>query len=190
MGSAAREEEGSRVTHHPHMPAPRGWPSRTRVVFRARAFWSRDILKEDVGLAARRRAGISEPAEGVAQPPREAGFLGCPQPWAGPTREPRPPLCRGLAHLGFLQPPRGYGGQDEGVVASVPAALPHRAGLGRGPRAAGRGGGRGADVAARQSAGEAERLEAAAGSAQRSRQLQRLGVRAVAAAVAALLPGS
>lgn len=69
-------------------------------------------------------------------------------------------------------------------MGSARAALPHRrAGLGRGLLAAGRGGRRGADVAARQAAGEAERQEAAAGSAQPGPQLQR-------PAAAALLPDS
>lgn len=46
---------------------------------RARAFRSLDVLKEEWGLARRRGAGISYPAEGAAEPPGEAGFPWRPQ---------------------------------------------------------------------------------------------------------------
>lgn len=153
--------------------------------FRARAFRSRDVLKEALGLAGRRGVGISHQAESVALPSGQAGFHRCPQPGAGPTREPRPPLCRGRAprppllaalgrplrlQAGLPRPGPGRGGQRPRGTAFLPR--------GAWARGAGRGRGRGTDVAARPAAREAGRPgggEAAAGAAQPCPQLRRQG---------------
>lgn len=71
-GSAAPDEEGSRASPHRHEPAPRG---RSSPEGRAGAFCgeSKALPREHSGLAGRREAGVSGPAEGAALAPSRRG---------------------------------------------------------------------------------------------------------------------
>lgn len=93
--------------------------------FTATAFRSRDVLKDDLGLAGRRGAGISYPAEGAALPAGEAGFPGDqrgspPSPRGGLAPRPRSSQRSATLQLraGLQQTGRGRAGHH-------PQALPH-----------------------------------------------------------------
>lgn len=109
--------------------------------FTATAFRSRDVLKDDLGLAGRREAGISYPAEGAALPAGEAGFPGDQR--GSPPLPPRRPCAPPTVLAALSDPPApGWSAADGARACGPPSpssAAPRRGyGLGRESRDAGR----------------------------------------------------
>lgn len=121
-------------------------------------FRSRDISKKDLGLARRRGAGFSYRAEGAELPQARRGSAGAPSPGRGQQGSPAHPsaeAARPTPWSGSPSPAPGRGAEASAGARQL-GAPPHCRTASR-VWVAGRGGRRGADVAARPAAGEAGR---------------------------------